>query len=103
MSRDRRLQFGSGGQEEGKAFKWFGKSWRAEPATNPSRAREGGRRSLWNARCSTRLSRRVQDLPHHREIFEAPIAAPERFDARFAVAPPRQKTPELGNPAHRGA
>ncbi len=36
-------------------------------------------------------SRRVQDLPHHREVLEAPRAAPERVHARFLVAPPAEK------------
>ncbi|MCL6563582.1 MAG: hypothetical protein K6U87_11285 [Firmicutes bacterium] len=30
----------------------------------------------------------MQDFSHDGEILEAPITAPERFDAGFAVAPP---------------
>lgn len=44
-----------------------------------------------------------QDLPQDCEIVEAPITAPERFDAGLVVAPPSERAPELGHPAHGGA
>jgi hypothetical protein len=45
----------------------------------------------------------VHDLPHDREVFEAPIATPEGFDAGLAITASAEKATQLGDPVHSGA
>lgn len=46
-------------------------------------------------------SRPMKQDPGGNNIVEPTQSAPDDLDARLAVAASRQKTPELGNPAHR--